>query len=80
VLLVAACDKLDNLRSLLADLHAEGLPTLRRFNADPDQMVWYYTGVLKAVRRRVPRRLERELGALTGELRSFVEGAKPEGA
>lgn len=80
MLLVAACDKLDNLRSLLADLHAEGLPTLRRFNADPDQMVWYYTGVLKAVRRRVRRRLERELGALTGELRSFVEGAKPEGA
>jgi len=73
VLLVAGCDKLDNLRSLLADLHADGATTLGRFNGTPQEILWYYRGVLEAVGRRVPARLERELRLLTDELADFVE-------
>lgn len=75
VLLVAGCDKLDNLRSLLADLHAEGAATLTRFNGTPAEILGYYRGVLDAARGRVPRRLERELEVLTEELAGFVGGA-----
>lgn len=72
VLLVAACDKLDNLRSLLADLHADGPETLERFNATPQQTLWYYRSVSRIMQGRVPARLECELEALTGKLAGFV--------
>src|SRR5262245_37422104 len=61
VRLVAACDKLANLRSLLADLHAEGAPTLLRFRAAPKQIRWYYAAVRRALGRDLPRRLARDL-------------------
>ncbi len=77
VKLVAACDKLDNLRSLLADLHAEGSEALSRFHGTPEQMRWYYQEVTLALGSELPPRLLREIEALTHELGSFVEGQEP---
>lgn len=51
-----------------------------RLEGTPGRILWCYQGVLHALRGRVPERLERELAALTQELRSFVEGAGPAGA
>jgi hypothetical protein len=78
VRLVAACDKLDNLRSLLADLHAEGPATLARFSGTPPQIRWYYEAVRRGLGSHLPERLLRELDALVGELARFVpESAAP---
>jgi (p)ppGpp synthase/HD superfamily hydrolase len=72
VRLVAGCDKLDNLRSLVADLHAEGPATLARFRGAPAQIRWYYEEVRRALGDGLPRRLLRELDALVAELGRFV--------
>jgi hypothetical protein len=80
VRLVAGCDKLDNLRSILADLHAEGPPTLARFHAAPPQLRWYYEQVRRALGAGLPERLLRELDALIGELARFVPESSPRGA
>ena len=45
-LLVAACDKLDNARAIVADLRRFGPRTLERFSGDP---LWYYRGVTDAL-------------------------------
>jgi hypothetical protein len=68
VRLVSACDKLANLRSLLADLHADGAATLARFRAKPEQIRWYYEEVRRALGADLPPRLARELDALVAEL------------
>jgi (p)ppGpp synthase/HD superfamily hydrolase len=61
VRLVAACDKLDNLRSLVADLQAEGPATFARFRGTPAQIRWYYAAVRRALGNDLPERLLREL-------------------
>jgi (p)ppGpp synthase/HD superfamily hydrolase len=75
VKLVTGCDKLDNLRSLVADLHAEGAETLSRFHATPTQLGWYYGELRQALGNELPHRLLREIDALTRELAGFI--AKP---
>lgn len=42
VLLVSACDKLHNLRSIVADHKRIGEQLWRRFNADREAQLWYY--------------------------------------
>ena len=79
VRLVAGCDKLDNLRSILADLHAEGPKTLARFHATPSQIRWYYEQVRRALGTGLPERLLRELDALVAELARFVPVSSPRG-
>jgi len=80
VRLVAGCDKLDNLRSLLADLHAEGTRTLERFHGTPSQIRWYYEAVRRALGKGLPERLLRELDALAAELARFVPESSARGA
>jgi (p)ppGpp synthase/HD superfamily hydrolase len=70
--LVAACDKLHNLRSVVADLHAEGPESLARFKGTPEQTRGYYEAVTQALARDLPERLIRELEALLHELERFV--------
>jgi GTP pyrophosphokinase len=53
-LLVTAADKLHNARTTLADLRASGPSTWTRFNAGPDEQVWYYRSVSDVVSRRLP--------------------------
>jgi (p)ppGpp synthase/HD superfamily hydrolase len=76
--LVAACDKLHNLRTLVADLHAEGAETLERFTATPAQTRWYHETVREAVAPSAPPRLLREFDALLESLREFVGEARPD--
>jgi (p)ppGpp synthase/HD superfamily hydrolase len=77
VRLVAACDKLDNLRSLVDDLAAEGARTLRRFSGSPRQIRWYYEAVIAALGEQVPQRLRAELRLLAAELARFIPEASP---
>ena len=70
--LVVVCDKLHNLRSLVADLRAEGLDTLKRFSATPPQTRWYFERVRAELCDGLPERLVDEPERALGELRGFV--------
>lgn len=76
--LVAACDKLDNLSSIVADLEREGLATLERFSGSPRQIRWYYEEVSRALGRELPERLRAELDDQLSMLRRFVPEASVE--
>jgi len=68
VLLVVACDKLDNLRATADDLRRQGRRALDKFSAPPARLRWYYAECVRAVRDAIPSpladRLERELDAV----------------
>jgi (p)ppGpp synthase/HD superfamily hydrolase len=76
--LVAACDKLDNLSAIVADLETEGLATLERFTGKPRQIRWYYEEVSRALGRDLPKRLRAELDDRLEALRRLVPEASPE--
>jgi (p)ppGpp synthase/HD superfamily hydrolase len=76
--LVAACDKLDNLSAIVADLETEGLSTLDRFSGSPPQIRWYYEEVRSALGEELPRRLRAELDDRLETLRRFVPEASVE--
>jgi (p)ppGpp synthase/HD superfamily hydrolase len=72
-LLVSACDKVHNARSILADLRTEGTEVWERFTVkDPNEQLWYYTSVLQILRRRLPVALTDELADLVDAIRAFV--------
>lgn len=71
VLLVSACDKLHNLRSLLSDLRNQGTSVWDRFSErEPERHFWYYGSLLEAFRDRIPAALERELENTLQEVRA----------
>lgn len=72
VLLVVGCDKLDNLRSLLADLHAEGTQVFARFNSTPPQTLWYYAQVCALLQPTPHARVHTELSQLCERLEGWV--------
>ena len=74
--LVAACDKLHNLRTLISDLRAHGPDTLARFTASPEQTRWYYESAHAALRDAVPAAIRREFDDLIEALRVFVARAE----
>lgn len=76
--LVAACDKLDNLSAIVADLETEGLATLERFTGKPRQIRWYYEEVGRALGSDLPQRLRAELADRLQKLREFVPESSPE--
>lgn len=76
--LVAACDKLDNLSAIVADLETEGLASLERFTGKPRQIRWYYEEVSRALGRDLPKRLRAELDDRLEALRRLVPEASPE--
>jgi (p)ppGpp synthase/HD superfamily hydrolase len=47
---VTAADKLHNARALVSDLRSEGSRLWDRFNARPDQILWYYGAMVEALR------------------------------
>jgi (p)ppGpp synthase/HD superfamily hydrolase len=71
-LLVVACDKLDNMRSLVADLEAEGPGVFERFNATPNQTLWYYREVSAVLRGSEHARAHAELERLCAQLARWV--------
>ena len=73
--LIKAADVLHNLLSLLHDLEAAEDPesVWRPFNAGPDRQLWYFTGVIERVGRRLGEHLlVEELNRVLGRLHSFV--------
>jgi len=76
--LVAACDKLDNLSAIVADLETEGAKTLERFTGKPRQIRWYYEEVCNALGGDLPKRLRAELDDRLEALRRLVPEASPE--
>jgi (p)ppGpp synthase/HD superfamily hydrolase len=74
--LVAACDKLHNLRSLVADLKSEGLAVLENFTANPERTRWFYESAHALLRDALPDAHRAEFDALLEELRGFIARAE----
>ncbi len=53
-LLVSMADKLHNAGSLLHDLRLEGVGVFDRFNAGPEDTLWYYESLVEAFTARRP--------------------------
>ena len=70
--LVAAADKLHNLRCTIADVRAQGSAAMLKFNAPADDLLAYYDGCLAAVRDGVPAGLAIELDRVLAELRALL--------
>jgi (p)ppGpp synthase/HD superfamily hydrolase len=71
-LLVAACDKRQNLGELVSDLRHEGLATLDRFNAGAPEQLWYFGALSEICRPAIPGRLARELDDLVVALEELT--------
>jgi (p)ppGpp synthase/HD superfamily hydrolase len=52
-LLVVAADKLHNLLSIQRDLSHEGADLWLRFNAGPDDQMWYYDSIVGILKKRL---------------------------
>jgi (p)ppGpp synthase/HD superfamily hydrolase len=74
--LVSACDKLHNARAILADFRELGHGLWSRFNAGPEETLWYYRALVEELRKAPPgpqgKRLVEELDRVVGELESLV--------
>jgi len=66
--LVSAADKLNNVRSILADHREVGEDVWTRFQGGREGTLWYYRALLKEFLRRKPTRLIRELELAIREL------------
>jgi len=68
--LVSAADKLNNVRSILADYRELGESVWSRFKGGRDGTLWYYRALLGEFLRRPPNRVTRELALAVKELES----------
>ena len=70
---VSAADKVHNAYAILRDLRNTGEAVWQRFNAGPDDILWYYQSLVRAYREagggplvdeldRIVRAIEREMG------------------
>jgi len=75
--LVSAADKLNNVRSILADYREIGDAIWTRFNGGRDGTVWYYRALLQEFLRQKPNRLIRELDLAVGELEAGAQREHP---
>jgi (p)ppGpp synthase/HD superfamily hydrolase len=72
-LLVSACDKLHNARTIVADLRASGSATWQRFSQkDPAAHLWYYTSLAASYAGRIPAGLSDELNRVVGQMESLA--------
>jgi (p)ppGpp synthase/HD superfamily hydrolase len=75
VLLVSACDKLHNARSIVADLRVIGAAVWGRFSQrDPAEHLWYYRSLAGCYAGRVPEPLAAELNRVLADMRSLAYG------
>ena len=74
-LLVSACDKLHNARSIVADLREIGPEVWSRFSMpDPEAQLWYYQTLARSYPERVPARLSDEVARVVDEMRALADG------
>jgi (p)ppGpp synthase/HD superfamily hydrolase len=70
---VALADKLDNIRSVVADYRDQGDGLWSRFNAGRDDQLWFYRALAETFRqRRPPGRLLEQLESHLAELESLI--------
>jgi len=75
VLLVSACDKLHNARSIVTDLRATGAAVWGRFSQrDPAEHLWYYQSLAGCYAGRVPDELAAELNRTLADMRALAYG------
>ena len=67
VKLVAAADKLDNVRAIVADYRTHGAAIWTRFNAGPEDQRWFYRACVSALHDG-PMSIVRELDAAVQQL------------
>lgn len=70
VLIVSACDKLHNARSIVSDLRTVGAAVFERFTATKEQTIWYYRSLAGVFERQldvpeIVRALEYEVQNMT---------------
>jgi (p)ppGpp synthase/HD superfamily hydrolase len=70
--LVSAADKLNNVRSILADYRAIGESVWERFNGKRDGTLWYYRALRDEFLKRKPNRITRNLDLAVSELESLA--------
>jgi len=71
VLLVSACDKLNNLQAIHLDLVETGISVFERFSASREEVLWYYRTLCEIFKKRgvVPvKALSKELQAVENRL------------
>lgn len=66
--LVSACDKLHNVRTILADYRVEGESIWKRFSGGREGTLWYYHALSDEFQRRKANRITRELAIAVAEL------------
>lgn len=71
-LLVSACDKLHNARSIVMDQRTIGNEMFSRFNAGKVQTLWYYAALAEVFQYRMPGPLAEELARTVGEMRRLA--------
>lgn len=76
--LVSAADKLNNVRSILADYREVGESIWSRFNGGRDGTLWYYRALLQEFLRGESNRVIRELKLAVTELGLLAKGAENE--
>lgn len=72
--LVSAADKLNNVRSILADYREVGEVVWERFNGGREGTLWYYHALLVEFRRTKSNRLVREFELAVRELEEMARG------
>ena len=75
--LVSAADKLNNIRSTLADYREVGESIWARFTGAREGTLWYYRALLEEFRRRAPNRLFREFELAVRELEAAASLKSP---
>jgi (p)ppGpp synthase/HD superfamily hydrolase len=70
--LVSAADKLNNVRSIVADYRAIGESVWERFNGKRDGTLWYYRSLREEFLKRKPNRVTRDFDLAVSELESLV--------
>ena len=70
--LVSAADKLNNVRSILADYREVGESIWSRFNGGREGTLWYYRALLEEFLRGKPNRVTRDLELAVKELEKLA--------
>ncbi len=71
--LVSGADKLHNLRAILSDFRISGAEVWGRFNAGPDEILWYYREIARIMGERGPRTIFLELRSTLSQLELLTE-------
>lgn len=73
ILLVSACDKLHNARSILSDLEIHGLGLFDRFKAGQAGTLWYYEQLAQLFQARLPSPLADQLQSTAIAMQAKVQ-------